>query len=267
MSDSIVLEGQSSLTFHIANSRPVELIDLTSALAAFGDAYQDFVVNSGFDTDRRNIRLYVKEIRAGSIIAELFSIAQQISIIDKHDEIAAAFLSNLNEIIQFFLGLNKPTSIRQSSEPTKKEAQQIVNILEPIAKDGSSQLFLNVQGDMHIHLPSYSYGSLEANAVQNGVRRYLGPPLPSSHIRHDQLLKLFQVRDGTKGTVGDKGIIEEISTSPVKLIFASEEVKRIVLEQSYPFQHLFLVDAEVKTSEGKAALYRIISVKDIIPLP
>jgi hypothetical protein len=53
----------------------------------------------------------------------------------------------------------------------------------------------------------------------------------------------------------------------VKLSFASEEAKRRILDQPFPFESLYLVDVEVKASEGKPALYRILLVKDAFEAP
>jgi hypothetical protein len=81
-------------------------------------------------------------------------------------------------------------------------------------------------------------------------------------LKHDQLLVLHQVRDELKATAGDKGIIEEISSNPVKLIFATEDAKKIILDAPHPFQKIFIVDIEVKRSAGKVVLYRVPVVKD-----
>jgi len=64
---------------------------------------------------------------------------------------------------------------------------------------------------------------------------------------------------------GDKGIITDISNKPVKLIFASDEAKKAVLErEDNPFKCLFLVDLEVISHEGKPKVYKIYSVKEAI---
>jgi hypothetical protein len=159
----------------------------------------------------------------------------------------------------FFLGL--AVLPPREKGPAKKEAEQIVKILEPVAKDGGAQLFLSVTGGVHLH-QHYHYDSQQANAVQNSARRYLGPTLPTTEIRHDVLMRLHQVRGGVTSKVGDMGIIEEVSKARVKLSFASEDAKKRILEQPFPFDSIFLVDVEVKASEGRPALYRILVVKD-----
>src|SRR5215207_2662122 len=68
------------------------------------------------------------------------------------------------------------------------------------------------------------YNSEHANAVQNAARRYLGPRLPATAIKHDALMRLYQVRGDVSAQVGDRAIIEEISPSPAKVTFSSEDV-------------------------------------------
>jgi len=202
---------EALIRFELRNSKPVDLLDLTNALSPFGEAYQDHVVESGFEIDRGNIRLFIREIRSGSIVADLASIAEQASLVLRHIDVAAGFVTHLDQLCQFFLGL-----VSLGAPPSKREAQQVMSVMEPVAKDGSSQLFINVRGDVHVH---YHYDSQQANAIQNAARRYLGPQLPASQIYQDQLLTLFQVRGDVASTVGDRGVIETISPDPVKLGF------------------------------------------------
>ena len=136
--------------------------------------------------------------------------------------------------------------------------------MEPVAKDAASQLNITVAGSMVVH-NHYTYNSQQANAIQNNAHRFLGPYLPTSQIYHDEILSLYQVRGVASAKVGDKGIIEAISPIPTKLVFASEDVKKQIIDQpENPFQKLFLVDVETKASEGKVRLYRVFSVKEVV---
>ncbi len=251
---------RGGIRFELKNSKPVDLLDLTTALSAFGDAYQDYVVRSGFDGDRGNVRLYVQEIRTGSIIAQLSQLADQASFVLDHIEVAAGFISNLNDVLQYFLGLPKPAS---AEAPTKRQAQQAMAIMEPVAKDNASQLFLNVnvQGDVHYH--QHIYTSQQANAIQNSARRYLGPQLPTSQTLRDQLLTLFQVRIA-KEKVGYRGVIQTVSSRPVMLTWASDEVKQQIIDYpENPLHKVFLVDVDMTAVDGKPSLYRVLDVKDV----
>jgi hypothetical protein len=250
------------IRFELRNSVPVDLSDLTTALNAFGEAYQDYVVSAGFESTRGNVRLFVKEIRSGSIIADLKSMADQASFVLDHLDTIAGFTTHFNDVLQWFLLAG---AVKIAQPPSKREAVQAIQVTEPVAKDGGAQLFVNVGGDVHVHHHYAPYDSQQANAIQNSARRLLGPPLPISQVYQDQILALFQVRGDASAVVGDKGIIEGISPYPAKPIFVSEQVKsQVIAQPANPFQKFFIVDVEARASEGKIRLYRILAVKDVI---
>jgi hypothetical protein len=89
--------------FELRNSKPVDLLDLTGALEAFGDAYKGYIISAGFEHLPDNVRLFVREIRSGSIIADLISLADQVSFVVDHRETIAGFAANINDILQWFL--------------------------------------------------------------------------------------------------------------------------------------------------------------------
>jgi hypothetical protein len=84
------------ITFKLENSKPVDLLDLTSSLAAFGEAYSDYVARAGYDIEPGNVRLFIREIRTGSIIADLVSMADQTSLVLSHLDAAAGFISHFD---------------------------------------------------------------------------------------------------------------------------------------------------------------------------
>jgi hypothetical protein len=252
------------------------LDDLTISLNTLAQSYEDYLLASGLAQPEEGIKLYVHELRTGTIIAQLQAIAEQghflfgehgvVSTLKAGYERAdtlAPFIISLNDVIQFFLGNREG-----KEEPSKKEADQIVKILEPVAKDNGSQVFFDFNGPTHIDQIHFPYNSQEANAVQNSARRYLGPTLPTNQILRDELLTLHQVRGDSKSRSGDKGIIESISKLPVKLMFSSEEIKKGILDSpDNPFQRVFVVDVEVKTVGDKPALYKVLALKDNFEMP
>jgi hypothetical protein len=252
----------SILSVELRNSRPVELVDLTMSLTALGQAYEEFVHSHGFDPVAGNARLYIKELRSGSIIAELATALDQASFFLDYLDAFAGFVTHIDDVTNYFLGRRT-----LDEKPTKKQAERIGQIIEPVAKDGSANLNMNVLGDgakidVHFHISSE-----RANATQNGIRRFLGDSPPITGMYQDQVLILAQVRGDPKAKAGDFGIIERFSNRPVKLRFSSEEVKEKVLEVAYPFDKCFVVDCEVSTVNSEAAQYKIYAVKDTFPKP
>jgi len=252
------------LKIELKNTRPVDLIDLAVSLRALGEAYSDWAEDEGLDIQPQNLKLYIHELRTGSIIAELAPWMEQASLILDHAKTVSPFLAALQGAIRYFLGRKKEGD--KEKPPSRELAQHIHAVMEPVAKDGGSQIFFDVVGDVHIH---QYYTSQEANAIQNSVKRYLGnAKLPANERRTDEIMTLQQVRfDGSLRT-GDRGVIETVSQKPVKVVFATPEAKRRILDEpKNPGQMAFLVDVEVRAIEGKPALYRVLEVKDSFERP
>jgi hypothetical protein len=74
-SDLLVTTETEALTYTFNNTRPVELLDLTNSLLAIGEQYRSYVRRQNEALAEDNYRLYVREIRTGSIIVDLISLA------------------------------------------------------------------------------------------------------------------------------------------------------------------------------------------------
>ncbi|MGD9535850.1 MAG: hypothetical protein AB7P52_02435 [Alphaproteobacteria bacterium] len=246
------------LRIELKNSKPVELLDLTKSLWALGQAYEDYVASEGGITPEGGVKLYIKELRTSSIISLLQELHDQTAFLWEHRDYLSPFLAQFNDLIQFFLSETPATAKR---EPTRIEAERVAQVFEPVAKDGGSQLILQVQGDLH--MPVYTFSAVQANAVQNQVRRFLSPSLPDRLAFQLEPMTLFQVRDDPKSHHGDRGVIERFSAKGVRLYFLSEDAKRAVLSKpENPFHQVFIVDGEVKLAGGRPAIYYIRTVHD-----
>ncbi len=268
--DEPISGPRGAITYKLENKNPVALDDLTASLAAFGQSYEDFLLASGEVTAADGVKLYIRELRTGSIIADLQALATQGQLIFdtlkdayEHRATLAGFVTHLAEISQFFLGLKS-----LEPAPSKKEAEQTIRMFEPVAKDSASQLAIQYNGDVNIGTVNIYVDSQKANAIQNGARRHLGPTLPDNRRLTDEVMTLHQVRGVATQQAGDRGIIEGVSKSPVKLVYASDSIKKAILEQHDNLFHLaFLVDVDVKTVDEKPALYKILALKDTFEKP
>jgi len=273
---SMTKELDGLLTFKLDNKAPVALDDLTASLTALACFYQDYLADAGKASPDAGVKLYIHELKTGSVIATLQAIAEQGHLLFgdngiiptlqsafDHADTLGGLIANLNDVIGFFLN-SSDSEVR----PTKKQADQVIKFFEPVAKDNASHLSMQFNGTVNIGEIHFHYNSQQANAVQNSAKRYLGPSLPSNKILKDELLILHQVRGDAKAKSGDKGIIESVSKTPVKLWFCSDEVKKEILDSAEnPFQKVFVVDVEVKTADDKPALYKVLEVKDNFDKP
>lgn len=262
-------EEPASLIYEFKNTKPIELIDFTASLYAVGDQFRSFVARRAPEHVDDDVRLYVKEVRTGSIVAELISHASQYAWIAPATPMILSYAQELGDWFEFFKGIKDAADIKDMLLGTsKKDLQQISNIIEPVAKDNGSQLnFIANQGgtlNVNLHLSSQ-----EAAAGQQHLRRLIeARPIPESGVKYDEVFYWYQVRDDQVGKPGDQGVIERYSVKPVKVRFASDEVKSAMMDMAAnPFRQLFVVDVDVTFVGGKPVLYRVLQMKDVMDKP
>jgi hypothetical protein len=112
--------------------------------------------------------------------------------------------------------------------------------------------------------------SVESNAVQNMIRKQLSElkePVTGEHMQ--VAMRLFQARDDATSKHGDRAIIESLSRGSVKLAFASDVMKKLVLhpDAGNPFEHYYIVDVVVETVEDKPVLYKVTQVHEGVHQP
>lgn len=251
-------EAAPDMKFEIKNKQPIELIDLTNSLLALGNEYQRFISRTHPEAEASDVKLYINEVRSGSVIALLTAMSPQLiegfnyvnTVVD-----FASFLKNTCER----LANGKADKHTDLSPATLSNINQI---LEPIAKDNGSQLniaTLNVTGNVYLSVPSK-----EANVIQNQITHIGKERRAKTHGLHEKvLLHWYQARKDTNNKFGDKAIIETISPSPVKVICANDELKaRMVLSEKNPFNEAFIVDVVADTLNEKIVLYKIVEMHE-----
>lgn len=252
------------LIISIENRQPVELIDLTKSLIAFGSQFNLYASEHGESKIEKEAKLYVKEIRTGSVILELIEYSP-IAIIP--------FMENANTVLGFakhitaiFKGILKNDKEAIANKAELKDVNQIVN---PIAKDSGSQMNISttVNGNLQLHL---HISSLEANAVQNIVsKNLLQMKLPQldDDTKEKVLLSFWQARSDSKSEVGNKGVIDELERKPVNIVFASDELKhKMLYDDINPLKSAYVVDVKVQTVGGKIAAYKIVNMHESFEL-
>ncbi len=257
------LEQPVSLVYNFKNTRPIELVDFTSSLFSLGEQYRSYVARRQPAHGEDDVRLFVKEVRTGSIIAELISMATQSSFLAPVAPLILQYADELGEWFDFFKGVKDAADIKNMLVGTsKKDLQQISNIIEPVAKDSGSVFSMAAFSGGTI-VNNFNLSSVEANAGQQQLRRLIeARPVPASGVQPDQVLAWYQVRDDGAAKPGDKAVIERFSPRPVRVRFASDAVKAAMIDTpDNPFKRLFVVDVDISFVDGKPVLYRILELK------
>jgi hypothetical protein len=255
------MNDECGLIFEIKKDKPVELIDLTNSLFGVADEYRRFLIKEGGPPAAEEIKLYVKKISSSNIVAELITASPGLLPIISYAKNISDFSKYLKMCIDFCLG-----KITKDPELEKNNYENINNIIEPVAKDKASQLNCStiINGDVNF---TFNVNSIEANAIQNDIRKRLESmkePLTGTHKK--VLLYWYQARNDPKSAAGDRAIIESIYMVPVKVIM-DEEIKADMLAgKDNPFKMGYIVDVEIQTIKGRPAIYKITRVYEKINL-
>lgn len=257
-------EQDIRLVIHIENKKPIELMDLTKSLVALANQFNDFVKTTS-NVPNREAKLYVKQIKTGSVILDLVEIATVGAL---------PFLENINTIVGFadFLkdGYNYFLGRGGDSNPefSTRDCSDFAQIVNPIAKDNGSQIIINTTVNDH-STNVFVMSSLEANAVQNVIKTTNKlSAIPEPKGEHEKVVMYF---DTTKSNVkvekGNKGIIESIDKKPANILFDSPELQWEVLKgEDNPLTTAYVVDVKVDTIKGKICSYKIVKLHETFPI-
>lgn len=254
------MSDETILTVHYKNKAPVELTDLGQSFTGLAHEYKSFLELNRGGVPAEDLRLYIKEIRHGSIIVDAIAFAYFALPFMEHTVTVLDFSTYLKEAYDYLLG-----KIRKPKFPLDKpNYENLAKVLEPAAKERGSQIILHSQ--FNAQTINITINSLEANAAQNTARREienLRQPITGTHEK--VLLYWYQARNDKLSNRGDRAIIESIQRTPVKTVFVSEGIKgKMLLCADNPFKKAFIVDVAVDTIAGKPALYRILDTRPSI---
>ena len=123
------------LSIEIKNAKPVDLADLTRSLFSLSDEFRRHIEINEPEAAAADVKLYVKEIKTGSIVADIVAISPQLLQGVSYVNAVISFTRYIKSAYDYLSGKSddKPVLDRTSFE-------NLTNIVEPIAKDHGSQL-------------------------------------------------------------------------------------------------------------------------------
>ena len=255
--------SEAKLTIHIENKKPIEITDFTESFEALGNEYYKFLSeNEGYKLNSET-KLYIKEVRSGSIITVLSDLTP----------IALPFIENTNTIIEFakFLKTSYDYFLGKTEDKPKefdlKDCSNFNNIIKTVSKDNGSSISFNAECNIEQFTINYNYGSLEANAIQNGITKEKEKIKEPDTKKHEKVLFYWDsAKYDEKSKSVDKGFIDSLNVSPLKVVFDSQDTKSKMLNmENNPFHFVFLVDAEILTVNKIPHTFKIYQLHEFFP--
>jgi len=269
-------EHPAHIILNLKTKEPIELGDFVGAFVALGNDYERFTSERGID-DKGEAKIYVKEVRAGSIEADLIPwlsiFAPFIADMEKAiivEDFVRRWGARLIDLLQG----NKSELPSSSSElkDWSRMVEAIANdpdgkatISAAVFEDGKREIRAAVEFDTH--------QARKALAVIEERRKELELQGVEPYQRALMVFTRSDVNDADiNKRSGERVKIEEIHNRSLALMYGSElaedRIKHEIREaDENVFKKGFVVDVMVKLRNGNPVAYSVVHVHDVIDLP
>ncbi len=260
------------LELKIDLEKPAELYDLVRSFTAVGKQFEEYI-RAFHPAYAGETKIYVKEIRKGSIVADLLPVVQP--LIQNMDSalIVDGFITRYGGILTSYLRGQKRQDVRKS------DLDDIMGQVAAIAKDPNGSVAIssvdidktkartrvaikfNTQDSKKIEAAAYDHKKqIEAKAYET-----IG----------NSLMVFWQsnVKDGEVGKrTGEKVVVEDVSTNPLAVVYdsdlAEERIKHETKDGDRNLYKLgFYINGRVERLNGRPVAIRVSEVLRIIELP
>ena len=255
--------SEAKLTIHIENKRPIELIDFTEAFESLGNQYYKFLSESKDFRLTNDTKLYIKEVRTGSVITVLSDLTPYVLPFVENSNAVIEFTKFLKKGFDYFLGKTE----EKPKEFDFKDCSNFNNIIRPIAKDNGSNAIFTGEINIEKLTIEMRFDSIEANAIQNGIEKEKKLLKESQKNIYGNVLFYWDfAKYDEKSKAVDRGFVDSISQSSMRVTFDDITIKKSMLDMDdNPFHFLFLVDIEVMTVQNIPAIYKIVALNEVVP--
>lgn len=263
------------LTLRICTEEPIELGDFVGAFTSIAGEYERFVreTHPGLSG---SAQIFVKEVRAGSIEADLFPyIAWAVPFLAEADKVMLVedFVRRWGGRITALI-----RGVVQEQPASRSELHDFTDAVQAIANDpnGSATLEAAVFEDGKREVrAAFKFTTTDARAARAEIDRRFKELESKSTADHERVLMVFARADTRDARVGKSSgelvKIEELSPKPLALIYASklaeERIKHETRSPESIFKKGFVIDVNVRLANGKPAGYAVTHVHQVIDLP
>lgn len=252
--------SEAKLTIKIENKRPIEITDFTDSFNSLANQYYKYLSENESFKLNQDTKLYIKEIRSGSIITELSDLVPLVLPFVENSNSVIEFTGFLKKGFDYFLGKTE----EKPKEFDLKDCNNFNNIIKPIAKDNGSNVLFNGDWNFENITVNFNFNSVEANAIQNGIQREKeNLKEPTKNIQHKVLFYWDSAKYDEKSKSVDKGYIDSVSFKSLRVSFDDDYTKRLMLDiEENPFHLAYIVDVEIMDIQNVPTVYKILKMHE-----
>lgn len=262
------------LLLRIETQSPIELGEFVSLFVGLGNQFEKFIATERPE-EKGDVRFYVREVRAGSIFAELVPYVGPPLLGG-----AMAAVKNANDIAKFvetFGGKLKRYFAFKGREDaaSKGDLADYLRTVAAIAHDADANLSLTAYDDGKKRV-EFDFATSQARVAEGNLIEHRAELDQRTDADYKRVLMRFTRTDVSHATTGKRSgervLIEAIHAKPLPIVFAStlaeERIRHEIAEaDENVYKKAFDVDANVEKINDRPVAYRIVAVHDVIDLP
>lgn len=273
----VMRDEPAHLILTIDTKQPIEVGDFVSAFSSLASQYERFA-RIQFPDLGKNADMYVREVRAGSIVVDLvpWAMAAFPVVISQMEQllILEQFVTTFGRRLSVYFGING-----HEADATKSDLKDFTESVSAIANDPDASATLQAayfeDGKKKIKA-AFKFNTAQARVAQEQIERRKKELERNDDVDHARVLMVFRqcnVRDVILGNrTGETVLIEDISQKELPLIYASElaeqRIKHEIREaEDNVFKKGFVVDVNVQLKGGRPVAYRVTNMHQVIDLP
>ena len=265
-------ERQAHIEVVIDTKEPIELGDFVSAFTSVASQYKRFMRQKHPDLGDDSL-VFVREVRPGSIIADLLpSAASLIGIMDQV-LIVEQFVKFYGERLRIYF-----TQGGRIDDVSKSELNDFMGQISAISRSkyGRGQISSVTYEDGKRNVrASIQFNNTQANLATRQIEEHKRELDSIQSADYERVLMTFKRSDIGSANIGvrsgERVIIEEISDRDFALIYGSSLAEQRIKDQMRNTEENiyykgFVVGVNVQTRGGKPAAYAITQVHQIIDI-
>lgn len=268
-------EAPIHLVLKLDTSEPMEIGAFVGTFTSLASEFDRYVRERHPDL-KADTQVFVKEVRSGSIEADMFpSLMALGAIVGAFDHVL---------IVEDFVRRwgKRITALargKQEDQPkTKAELRDFSDAVQAIATDPDASSTLSAavfeDGERKVKA-AFQFHTPEARAARDRIEEYKQELDATTRVDHERVLMVFTRSDvdpaQTGKRSGEKVRVESISDKSLALIYASsmaeERIKYEIRQHDSIYFKGFVVDLNVEMRSGKPVAYSVTHVHDVIDLP
>lgn len=274
--NALMAEEPAHIVLYVDTKDPIELGDFVSGFTSISSQYDKFI-RSNFPDLTGESRIFIREVRAGSIEADLvpWALLGVSALVNAMDQVLI--------VEQFVRTYGKRLSAYfkdggREIEATKSDLKDFMGSVAAIANDPDAKATLRAvyfeDGKKKVKA-AITFDTKEAREAVLQIEGHRLEIEKKSNADHQRVLMVFSqsnVKDTTLGKrTGERVVIESILERDLPLIYASDLAEQRIKHEirvgdENVYKKGFVVDVNVETRGGNPVGYRVTHVHQVIDL-